>query len=160
MSDIPYAAKFGGAGNVDMSLGEYIDEVSGLGREGLDWTGSKKPKEQIITNYRIKWHFTWHEQVREHRLVGGSHPWYVFRGHPIPSESEKPDSLVKYSDLPTPRLLQDAFERMSPPTARGKEGLSSRDIYVNSQWALGGEGTGAPVCWDDNFCSIHHRQFG
>ena len=76
----------------------------------------------------------------------------MFRGHPIPSESEKPESLVKYSDLPTPRLLQDAFERMSPPTARGKEGLSSRDIYVNSQWALGGEGTGAPVRRDDGLC--------
>ena len=31
MSDIPYAAKFGGAGNVDMSLGDYIDEVCGSG---------------------------------------------------------------------------------------------------------------------------------
>ena len=28
MSDIPYAGKFGGAGKVDMTLGDYIDEVS------------------------------------------------------------------------------------------------------------------------------------
>jgi hypothetical protein len=27
VSDIPYASKFGGAGNVDMKLSEYIDEV-------------------------------------------------------------------------------------------------------------------------------------
>ena len=28
MSDIPYAGKFGGTGKVDMTLAEYIDEVS------------------------------------------------------------------------------------------------------------------------------------
>ena len=27
MSDIPYAGKFGGAGNMEMTLEEYIDEV-------------------------------------------------------------------------------------------------------------------------------------
>ena len=50
-------------------------------------------------------------------------------------------------DVPTPRLIQRSFERMSPPTSRGKTGAASRDIYVNSQWALGGEGTGAPVSY-------------
>jgi hypothetical protein len=59
--------------------------------------------------------------------------------------SEEEDSLVKYNDLPTPPLIQKAFERMSPPSARGKEGVEGREVYVNSQWALGGEGTGAPV---------------
>lgn len=84
-------------------------------------------------------------QVTEHRLVGGKHPWYVFRGHPIPGGSEGEDSLVQYIDMPTPRLIQKAFERMYPMSARGKEGVGSRDIFVNAQWALGGEGTGAPV---------------
>ena len=86
-----------------------------------------------------------HAQVREHRLVGGKHPWYVFRGHPIPDRSEEGDSLVKWDDMPTPPLLQKAFERMIPSNGRGKDGEESREIYVNSQWALGGEGTGAPV---------------
>ena len=83
--------------------------------------------------------------MTEHRLVGGKHPWYVFRGHPIPDKSENEDSLVKFEDMPTPPLLQKAFERMIPSSNRGKEGEESREIYVNSQWALGGEGTGAPV---------------
>ena len=109
VSDIPYAGKFGGAGKIDMTLGEYIDEVT------------------------------------QHRLVGGKHPWYVFKGHPIPYQSEKEASLVQYDTLPTPRLLQKAFERMNAPSARGKEGASSREIFVNAQWALGGEATGAPV---------------
>ena len=69
----------------------------------------------------------------------------MFRGHPIPDRSEKEDSLVKFEDMPTPPLLQKAFERMIPSSNRGKEGEESREIYVNSQWALGGEGTGAPV---------------
>jgi hypothetical protein len=30
VSDIPYASKFGGAGNVDMKLSEYIDEVRSM----------------------------------------------------------------------------------------------------------------------------------
>ena len=66
-------------------------------------------------------------------------------GHPIPGGSEGEDSLVQYLDMPTPRLIQKAFERMNPMSARGKEGAASREIYVNAQWALGGEGTGAPV---------------
>ena len=33
VSDIPYAGKFGGAGKVDMTLGDYIDEVSVRERE-------------------------------------------------------------------------------------------------------------------------------
>ena len=89
--------------------------------------------------------------MTEHRLVGGKHTWYVFRGHPIPQQSELPNSLVKYADLPTPTIIQLAFERMSPPTARGKEGVTSRDIYVNGQWALGGPGTGAPVRFQNIF---------
>ena len=77
--------------------------------------------------------------------MGGKHPWYVFRGHPVPSKSEDRDSLVQWVDMPTPPLLQKAFERMIPSSNRGREGVEGRDIYVNSQWALGGEGTGAPV---------------
>jgi hypothetical protein len=34
-------------------------------------------------------------------------------------------------------FINRAFERMSPPSARGKEGVASREIFVNSQWALG-----------------------
>ena len=33
VSDIPYAGKFGGAGNMEMTLEEYIDEVC------VEWVG-------------------------------------------------------------------------------------------------------------------------
>ena len=35
--------------------------------------------------------------------------------HPSIHTTEKPESLVPYDDLPTPRLLQKAFERMNAP---------------------------------------------
>lgn len=85
------------------------------------------------------------EEMREHKLVGGNHPWYVFKGHPIPMSSEGSESLVPYDDCPTPDTIASAFEMLNPPTSRGKVGRISREIFINAQWALGGEGTGAPV---------------
>ena len=105
VSSIPYAQKFGGQGETDMDLREYI------------------------------------EQMVEHRTVGGSHPWYVFKGHPIPKVSEKPYSLTKEARCPTPPHITTAFNRIP-----GAAGSTTRDaLFVNAQWALGGEGTGAPV---------------
>ena len=40
------------------------------------------------------------EEVVEHRMVGGHHPWYVFRGHPIPRDSESNSSFVKVDAVP------------------------------------------------------------
>jgi hypothetical protein len=36
---------------------------------------------------------------------------YVFKGHPIPKESDKPGSLTKEETCPTPEPLKDAFKR-------------------------------------------------
>jgi hypothetical protein len=47
--------------------------------------------------------------------------------------------------MPTPKVIHAAFELMNPPESRGKIGNFSRSIFVDAQWALGGEGTGAPV---------------
>ena len=113
MSDIPYAQKFGGGQQVDMSLGDYIDEV------------------------------------RAHRMLGGHHPWYVFKGHPIPAQSDAADSLVKYDMCPMPALVRGAFERAAPANSLNNieaGNPTERLLFVNAQWALGGEGTGAPVC--------------
>ena len=104
VSSIPYSGKFGGSGETDMDLSEYI------------------------------------EQMVEHRTVGGAHPWYVFRGHPIPKVSEKPNSLTRHDICPTPEAMTYAFQRI--PGAKSSE---RSDLFVNAQWALGGEGTGAPV---------------
>ncbi len=72
--------------------------------------------------------------VKKHTIVGGSHPWYVFKGHRIPEASdEDKDSLVPIENCKTPQIIQAAF---------GDEGdLGDRTIFVNAQWALGGEGT-------------------
>jgi hypothetical protein len=82
------------------------------------------------------------EEVKNHRILGGNHPWYVFKGHPIPIMSESKESFVPYGDCPMPPKIKEAFMRGAPvPPLVGKE----RDMFVNAQWALGGEGTGAPV---------------
>mmetsp|Transcript_15922 Transcript_15922/g.26788 ORF Transcript_15922/g.26788 Transcript_15922/m.26788 type:complete len:604 (+) Transcript_15922:538-2349(+) len=109
VSDIPYSEKFGGARHVDMTLGEYM------------------------------------QQVKDHRIQGGTHPWYVFKGNPVTRLSDRHDSLVKLENCPTPPVLQQAFEHFAPSMDRGKDGVNARKIFVNAQWALGGEGTGAPV---------------
>lgn len=111
VSDIPYAQKFGGGEQVEMTLRQYIEEV------------------------------------RAHKMLGGKHPWYVFKGHPIPAASDKPDSLVRYETCPIPDILADAFKRASPPgtTLVQRSPQDRRKMFVNAQWALGGEGTGAPV---------------
>ena len=80
--------------------------------------------------------------VSAHDMVGGKHPWYVFRGHPIPEGSEAAASLVKEPFCPTPEVLLDAFNM-----AAGGQPNPSRKLFVNAQWALGGEGTGAPVSY-------------
>lgn len=85
------------------------------------------------------------EEVRAHRILGGSHPWYVFRGHPIPSVSESEQSLVSLERCPTPESIQQAFDKTLPPEKRGRQGKRAREAFINAQWALGGEGTGAPV---------------
>jgi hypothetical protein len=82
------------------------------------------------------------EEVKNHRILGGNHPWYVFKGHPIPILSESKESFVPYGDCPIPPKIKEAFMRGAPiPPLVGKE----REMFVNAQWALGGEGTGAPV---------------
>lgn len=87
------------------------------------------------------------DQVKEHRMVGGTHPWYVFKGHPVPRVSDTKGSLVAIDKCQTPTVLQKAFETISAVNMRGLGGntVNGRKLFVNAQWALGGEGTGAPV---------------
>jgi hypothetical protein len=54
------------------------------------------------------------QEVKDHRLIGGSHPWYVFRGHPIPRLSEAKESLVRHEFCPMPDLIKETFLRASP----------------------------------------------
>ena len=84
------------------------------------------------------------KEMEEHRVVGGRHPWYVFRAHQIPQNSESRDSLAKFELCPTPEALEQAFEQV-PPNPQGLTGKKARTMFVNAQWALGCEGTGAPV---------------
>ena len=88
------------------------------------------------------------EEVKEHRMIGGSHPWYVFKGNVIPQMSDAEDSLVRIHDCPTPPVLQRAFEKTAGANLRGRGGVEGRKVFVNAQWALGGEGTGAPVSFN------------
>ena len=40
------------------------------------------------------------EEVKQHRMEGGAHPWYVFKGNAIPKMSDEKDSLVRIQVLP------------------------------------------------------------
>lgn len=78
-------------------------------------------------------------------MTGGKHPWYVFKGNTIPVVSDAENSIVRIEDCPTPSVLQKAFEQTAGENMRNKKGVEGRKVFVNAQWALGGEGTGAPV---------------
>lgn len=84
-------------------------------------------------------------EIETHKMTGGAHPWYVFKGNTIPLVSDAEDSVVPIRDCPTPKVLQKAFEMTAGENMRNKRGVEGRKIFVNAQWALGGEGTGAPV---------------
>ncbi len=95
------------------------------------------------------------DQVETHKMVGGSHPWYVFIGHPLKVERHSkikarapPNNshLVDYDLVPTPHLLHEAFEMLTKgPNTRISDEPNQRADFVNAQWAYGGAGTGAPV---------------
>lgn len=86
------------------------------------------------------------DEVRSHRILGGRHPWYVFKGHVVRSMEEK-SSLVPWTLVPTPQVMQDAFNEVLGISQRpdsDRANFRSRNIFINAQWAFGGEGTGAP----------------
>lgn len=78
-------------------------------------------------------------------VIGGEYPWYVFRGHPVPTLSESDQSTVKYEVCPTPKVLYEVFKKFYPKEIPDVSDPKSRQLFVNAQWALGGAGTGAPV---------------
>ena len=92
------------------------------------------------------------DEVLSKTMPGGAHPWYVFKGHPIPDASEAKDSLVHYTDTPTPPLIHEVYKSLANSNGRRTvpdnvppRDRKSRELYINAQWALGGAGTGAPV---------------
>ena len=72
VSDIPYAQKFGGSVSTDMLLRLIIVTTIII---IINLT-------IIISEYI--------EEVKDHKIIGEKHPWYVFRGHPIPVISDGP----------------------------------------------------------------------
>jgi hypothetical protein len=114
-------------GDMQVTVGSipYVDKFGGEGGELVR-----------LTDYI--------QDVRLHRMKGGTHPWYVFRGHPVGSSADGSGSFVPIGICPTPPTVQEAFaiaarEKLAEPDLR------SRKLFVNAQWAFGGEGTGAPV---------------
>ena len=93
-------------------------------------------------------------EIETHHMTGGAHPWYVFKGNTIPLVSDADNSIVAIEDCPTPSVLQKAFEQTAGENMRNKKGVEGRKIFVNAQWALGGEGTGAPVSMYSFVCLL------
>jgi hypothetical protein len=95
------------------------------------------------------------QMMRSHNLTGGSHPWYVFKGHPIRTVANAKSSLVAAADVLTPKLIAESFHYINMGPGYRKSAsvtstemtslISTRKDFINAQWALGGAGTGAPV---------------
>ena len=134
LDDWPAAQHYSHA-NLTANHGSLRVQVSDI--PYADKFGGQPRKDMLLSEYIA--------EVRGHRMVGGSHPWYVFKGNRVPFDSERSDSLVQYDWTPTPDIIQKAIEYLNPPTARGYTGARSREVFINAQWAIGGEGTGAPV---------------
>jgi hypothetical protein len=64
---------------------------------------------------------------------------YVFINHAIEQLYESDESLVYNETMPTPSHIHDAITLAFNPRH------NDRSVFVSAQWALGGEGTGAPV---------------
>ena len=91
------------------------------------------------------------EQVRGHTVRGGRKAHYLFRGHGIPDQSENPHyTFVPYDMCPTPEAIYKGVGMIPNPGGPGKhvdesKGPRGRELFVNAQWSLGMEGSGAPV---------------
>lgn len=108
VSDIPYNQKFGSPNGVESSLEDYIH------------------------------HMETHTLDGESEKEGENHPWYVFKGHPVPEMSDKQESLVNPLTIHIPDLMRDLFMKMPgngrmPPPRREKRGLSKLFNRGNQQ---------------------------
>jgi hypothetical protein len=53
------------------------------------------------------------KSVQEHNIVGGAHPWYIFKGNPISKIAEEENSVVPDEDCPTPSVLQESMDKFA-----------------------------------------------
>jgi hypothetical protein len=97
----------------------------------------------------------------------GEHPWYVFKGNPVPESSDHPKSLVNLATIVIPKLMADVFSGLTSKqaplrdSAQLSEAEAARRPFVNMQWALGTAGSGAPVhfhntAWNQLFYGRKH----
>jgi hypothetical protein len=143
VSSIPYSKKFSGVGDVDMTLGEYMDAM-------LNGTipGGEHPW-YVFVGHPI----TELQKASSSSSSGHSAPSPLKNlrggGDPDAPVSRKPfvnTHLVDYDLVPTPPALIDAFNLLTRgPAAVPLMSGSSRSDFVNAQWAFGEKGTGAPV---------------
>eukprot|EP00615_Pteridomonas_danica_P011961 CAMPEP_0114346950 /NCGR_PEP_ID=MMETSP0101-20121206/13493_1 /TAXON_ID=38822 ORGANISM="Pteridomonas danica, Strain PT" /NCGR_SAMPLE_ID=MMETSP0101 /ASSEMBLY_ACC=CAM_ASM_000211 /LENGTH=1385 /DNA_ID=CAMNT_0001483933 /DNA_START=329 /DNA_END=4486 /DNA_ORIENTATION=- len=121
------------------------------------------------------------EMVNKKGPTNLEHPWYAFKGHPVPRKDTEYESLVPIEDMPIPRVIADTFERYRRRAPKGSKSLFEgllgssntddqtnedvqreyRSAFVNMQWALGTMGSGAPVhfhnvAWNQLFYGRKH----
>jgi hypothetical protein len=139
VSSIPYSKKFSGVGDVDMTLGEYMDAI-------LNGTmpGGEHPW-YVFVGHPIA------ELKKAPPPTSAASPPKNLRGggNPDAPPGRRPfvnTHLVDYDLVPTPPALIDAFNLLTRgPTAAPQTSGSGRSEFVNAQWAFGGRGTGAPI---------------
>jgi hypothetical protein len=120
------------------SHGDYLVQASSIpysDKFGGDGTETTRLQEYIVN-------------MRNHTLVGGQYPWYVFVGTPL-GRRMPADSLVHVDVVPTPPLIAEALHYLNMGPNYNYKGsnaydnslVTSRKDFINAQWALGGEGT-------------------
>ena len=58
--------------------------------------------------------------MQGHSLKGGDHPWYVFKGHPVPNAANEQHSLVDLDTVHIPALIDKVFDRDYPKSGVSK----------------------------------------
>jgi len=128
--------------------------------------GSQNGEDLLLAEYL--------DEVNQGRVSGGKHPWYVFKGNPVPLAA-KNTSIVAPSVVQTPDFMYEVFRHNrnsgrrfpddgahdTPSSPEIQRELDRREPFVNLQWALGVAGSGAPVhfhntAWNSLFYGRKH----
>lgn len=140
VSSIPYSKKFSGLGDIDMTLGEYMDAVSNGTMPGGEHPWYVFVGHPIAELKKEASSAASAANNNAKNLRGGN------PDAPAPRHAFVNTHLVDYNNVPTPPELIEAFNLLTRgPSAAPQTSGAARSEFVNAQWAFGGRGTGAPV---------------
>ena len=72
----------------------------------------------------------------------------VFKGHKLEAQGKRDRYPLQSDEIsPTPDYINDVYKQTARANSKpkGHRETTKYDMFVNAQWAIGGEGTGAPI---------------